>query len=134
MKAKKKSYKGGGIFPPAIKKLRDKAAAKKAEESKPTYGGMTDEVTVTAKAPKKWEKRAAKAFVNSDSSYRTSDYYTTALQGAGGASGKEVYEKGQKIKTDTAKRLKLKDPLKQTSPWAANEDWIKALKKAGYRK
>ena len=51
MKSKKK-YKDGGILPPAIQKLKDRAAAKKANAEKPTYGGIVGETTVTAKMPK----------------------------------------------------------------------------------
>lgn len=52
MKAKK--YDKGGKFPPAIEKLKKRAAKKKAKEA-PVKGGMLAETTVTAKAPKKDE-------------------------------------------------------------------------------
>jgi len=133
MKAKKK-YKAGGILPPAIKKLKERADKKKAEKAKPSYRGKVDEVTVTAKAPKEWEKKAAKAFADTKSSDRTHDYYVSALKNASNVSGKEVYDKGQKIMNDTAKRLKLRNPTKQTYSGGAKKDWNKALKKAGYRK
>lgn len=51
MKAKKKSYKEGGILPPAIQKLKDRAAAKKAQKDAPIYDGIVGETTVTAKMP-----------------------------------------------------------------------------------
>ena len=51
MKAKKKLYKEGGILPPAIQKLKDRAAAKKAEKDAPIYDGIVGETTVTAKMP-----------------------------------------------------------------------------------
>jgi hypothetical protein len=65
MKAKK--YKGGGVFPPAVQKLKDRAAAKKAEK-KPIYGGIVGETTVTAKMPKANEriKREVNKPVGSD--------------------------------------------------------------------
>ena len=54
MKAKKK-YNTGGIFPPEIQKLKDRAAKKKKQEA-PIKGGMLDETTVTAKAPTESER------------------------------------------------------------------------------
>lgn len=133
MKAKKK-YETGGMLPAAIQKLKERADKKKAKKAKPSYRGKLDEVTVTAKAPKKWEEKAAKAFADTKSSDRTHDYYVSALKNASNVSGKEVYDKGQKIMNDTAKRLKLRNPTKQTYSGGAKTEWSKALSKFGYRK
>ena len=136
MKAKKKMYKDGGIFPPAIKKLREKAAAKKAEKAKPTYRGMTDEVTVTAKAPKEWEKRAAEAFVNSNRPSRVSNYAVSAVENVDypNSAGKEIKEKAYALRDDTAKRLGVKNKANIFTSGKNTRAWNKALKKAGYRK
>jgi hypothetical protein len=123
MKAKKKAYKKGGVLPKAIKKLKEKAAKKKAEKSKPSYRGVTDEVTVTAKAPTKSEKAGAKAFIESNSVSRLASY----SEASGGKDGSNLQE-------DTAKRLNV--PNTPSSIYTSNKrkkNWNKALKKSGYR-
>ena len=66
MKAKKK-YNTGGIFPPEIQKLKNRANKKKKQEA-PIKGGMLAETTVTAKAPTESEriKREVNKPVGSD--------------------------------------------------------------------
>lgn len=131
MKAKK--YKAGGVFPPAIKKLREKAAAKKAT---PKYKDSLDEVTVTAKAPKEWEKKAAEAFVNSNRPSRVSDYAVSAVENVDypNSAGKEIKEKAYALRDDTAKRLGVKNKANIFTSGKNTRSWNKALKKAGYRK
>lgn len=135
MKAKKKSYKSGGIFPPAIKKLKEKAAEKKAKKSEPAYKDSLDEVTVTAKAPKEWEKKAAEAFVNSNRASRVSDYAVSAAENSDYYdAGKEIKEKAYALRDDTAKRLGVKNKANIFTSRKNTKSWNKALKKAGYRK
>jgi len=122
MKAKKK-YEGGGVFPPAIKKLKERAAKKKAEKAKPSYRSKLDEVTVTAKAPTEAEKRGAKAFVNTDSVNRAATYNS-----ASGTNG------GDNLKDDTAKRLSVPKSANVYNSKVVNKKWKEALTKAGYRK
>jgi hypothetical protein len=123
MKAKKK-YETGGMLPAAIKKLKEKAEAKKAKKSKPKYKGVLDEVTVTAKAPTKSEKAGAKAFIESNSVSRLASY----SEASGGKDGSNLQE-------DTAKRLNV--PNTPASIYTSNKrkkNWNKALSKSGYRK
>ena len=123
MKAKKK-YETGGMLPAAIKKLKEKAEAKKAKKSKPKYKGVLDEVTVTAKAPTKAEKAGAKAFIESNSVSRLASY----SEASGG-------KDGSKLQEDTAKRLNV--PNTPSSIYTSNKrkkNWKKALSKSGYRK
>ena len=134
MKAKKK-YEGGGVFPPAIKKLKERAAKKKAEKAKPSYRGKLDEVTVTAKAPKDWEKKAAQAFVNSNSPSRVSDYAISAVENVDHYdAGKEIKEKAYALRDDTAKRLGVKNKANIFNSGKNTRSWNKALKKSGYKK
>ena len=123
MKAKKK-YKGGGVLPSAIKKLKEKAAKKKAEKSKPSYRDVLNEVTVTAKAPTKSEKAGAKAFIETNSASRLAAY-------SGASGGKD----GSNLQADTAKRLNV--PNTPANIYTSNKRkkaWNKALTKSGYRK
>ncbi len=136
MKAKKK-YEGGGVFPPAIKKLKERAAKKKAEKAKPSYRGKLDEVTVTAKAPTEAEKRGAKAFIEDDRRGKEYAYATAASQSGRGFAKDEDVKKGKELKKDTAKRL----GVSQESTYGdflrikkRKKDWKEALKKAGYKK
>ena len=135
MKAKKK-YEKGGVLPEAIKKLKEKAAKKKAEKAKPSYRGKLDEVTVTAKAPTEAEKRGAKAFVESDLQDYGEYVYGRGFSGKE-FSNKEGLEKGKELKSDTAKRLGVSEEPTNADYLKVKKrkrDWIKALKKAGYKK
>lgn len=137
MKAKKK-YEKGGILPEAIKKLKEKAAKKKAEKSKPSYRGKLDEVTVTAKAPTEAEMAGAKAFVEFDGLHKV-DAYATAAAGREGSKGyDENIKSARKLSKDTKKRLSISnDPVRvgqELKQLKRKKDWIKALKKAGYKK
>lgn len=66
-------FKEGGKLPPKIKKMLKKAKA-------PKKGGVLDEVTVTAKAPTKTEKLAAKEFSKGLSSMKLGFPVTTVEQ------------------------------------------------------
>ena len=124
MKAKKKKYEGGGMLPSAIKKLKERAAAKKAKKSKPSYKDVLNEVTVTAKAPTKSETAGAKAFIESNSASRLASY----SEASGG-------KDGSNLQADTAKRLNV--PNTPANIYTSNKRkkaWNKALRKSGYRK
>lgn len=108
------SYKNGGKFPPKIKAMLKKSKA-------PKKGGMLDETTVTAKAPTKTEKLAAKEFSEGLTSMKLGFPVTTAEQyynlesvgnkavdktidAWGDVSG--AFDSVDKLKKDTRKRAK----------------------------
>ena len=119
-----------GVLPKKIKKLQSIASKKKSKDSRPSYKDSLDEVTVTAKAPTEAEKAGAKAFAESDNVNRVSDYAVAAAK----KGESNAREKAEKLKHDTAERLNLPKKANIYNSRKRNKSWIKALKKAGYRK
>jgi hypothetical protein len=136
----KNEYSKGGMLPPAIKKLKEKAFKKKAEKAKPSYRGKLDEVTVTAKAPTESEKAGAKAFIDKNSG--TTDKvmaYASAAKKVGDEGFYDNLKKGKELSKDTSKRLKLKMKFWQKAKlnYGKSKDGRQLnekLKKAGYKK
>jgi hypothetical protein len=107
-------FKEGGKLPPKIKKMLQKAKA-------PKKGGMLDEVTVTAKAPTKTEKVAAKEFSKGLSAMKLGFPKTTVeqyynLESVGNKARRKAidtrgdiegaFDSVDKLKKDTRKRAR----------------------------